>query len=165
MAHQGKAGSGKANSGKESRARGFDASPVETGETGGATPSRGGHQNAGPNRSGGRNQPAQPAPALPDHVANRMVRRAAVLCGLPTAVAMAVFVVSYLLVSKGVAHVPPIATIAVSALFFLVGLLGLSYGVLSASWEDAPGSLLGWEHLGKNIGRLRQGTRPRKVES
>jgi hypothetical protein len=33
--------------------------------------------------------------------------------------------------------------------------LGLSFGVLSASWEDKPGSLLGTEQIGVNIGRLR----------
>ena len=164
MAHRGKASNGEASRGKAGRARGFDAGQVDTGETGDATPSRSVHQSAGRSRSGGRHQPAPQAPALPDHVANRMVRRAAVLCGVPTAIAMAIFVVSYLLVSKGVAQIPPIVTIALSALFFLLGLLGLSYGVLSASWEDAPGSLLGWEHLGTNIGRLRQGARSRKAE-
>lgn len=164
MAHRGKASNGEASRGKAGRARGFDAGPMETGETGDSTPSRGVHQSAGRHSSGGRHRPAPQAPALPDHVANRMVRRAAVLCGVPTAIAMAIFVVSYLLVSKGVALIPPIVTIALSALFFLAGLLGLSYGVLSASWEDAPGSLLGWEHLGTNIGRLRQGARSRKAE-
>ena len=43
--------------------------------------------------------------------------------------------------------------------FFLLGLLGLSYGVLSASWEDAPGSLLGFEQIGVNIGRVRASVR------
>jgi hypothetical protein len=33
--------------------------------------------------------------------------------------------------------------------------VGLSYGVLSASWEEAPGSLLGFEQIGVNITRLR----------
>jgi hypothetical protein len=42
---------------------------------------------------------------------------------------------------------------------FLLGLLGLSYGVLSASWEDAPGSLIGSEQIVLNIGRLRQSVR------
>jgi hypothetical protein len=37
-----------------------------------------------------------------------------------------------------------------------LGLLGLSYGVLSASWESQPGSLLGTEQLGLNIGRIKQ---------
>jgi len=33
--------------------------------------------------------------------------------------------------------------------------LGLSFGVLSASWEEKPGSLLGTEQIGLNISRLR----------
>jgi hypothetical protein len=40
-----------------------------------------------------------------------------------------------------------------------LGVLGLSYGVLSASWEPEPGTLLGTEQLGLNIGRLRQSLR------
>jgi Protein of unknown function (DUF3464). len=38
---------------------------------------------------------------------------------------------------------------------FFLGLLGLSFGVLSASWEEKPGSLLGTEQIKLNISRLR----------
>jgi hypothetical protein len=34
-------------------------------------------------------------------------------------------------------------------------LVGLSYGVLSASWEAEPGSLLGTEQIGVNMARIR----------
>jgi hypothetical protein len=68
-------------------------------------------------------------------------------------------VVSYLLVSRGVLDIPPGLTLVGSGAFFLLGLLGLSYGVLSASWEDGPGSLLGLEQIGLNIGRVRASVR------
>ena len=80
--------------------------------------------------------PKSPGPkrqqVIPEAVANRMARRIALATGVPTLMGMGVFIGSYLLV-----------------------VVGLSYGVLSASWEDAPGSLLGTEQIGLNISRLR----------
>ena len=92
---------------------------------------------------------------IPEAVANRMARRIAVATGIPTVMGMGVFIGSYLLVSRGLADIPPSATLAASGGCFLLGVLGLSYGVLSASWEERPGSLLGSEQLGLNIGRLK----------
>ncbi|MEB3235835.1 MAG: PAM68 family protein [Cyanobacteriota bacterium] len=96
---------------------------------------------------------------IPDVVANRMARRIAVASGVPSVLGMGVFVGSYLLVSRHVMDVPPGLTLVLSGGFFLLGVLGLSYGVLSASWETAPGSLLGGEQIGLNITRLRQSLR------
>ena len=92
---------------------------------------------------------------IPDAVANRMARRIAIGTGIPTVMGMGVFVGSYLLVSRQIFDVPPSATLAASAGCFFLGLLGLSFGVLSASWEEKPGSLLGSEQIGLNISRLR----------
>jgi hypothetical protein len=96
---------------------------------------------------------------IPEAVANRMVRRIAIATGTPTVLGMGVFVASYLLVTRGVADIPPGLTLVGSGAFFLLGLLGLSYGVLSASWEDAPGSPLGIEQIGVNISRVRASVR------
>ena len=92
---------------------------------------------------------------IPDYVANRMARRVAVATGIPSILGMSTFVASYLLVSKGVLDIPPGITLVTSGGFFLLGLVGLSYGVLSASWEPGAGSLLGLEQMGLNISRLR----------
>ena len=92
---------------------------------------------------------------IPPAVANRMARRVALATGIPTVLGMASFIVSYVVVSRGLLDIPPVATLITSGAFFLLGLVGLSYGVLSASWEEAPGSLLGFEQIGVNIGRLR----------
>jgi hypothetical protein len=94
-----------------------------------------------------------------------MLRRAALATGIPTLLGMAVFVVSYLLVSRQIVAIPPIATLIASAACFLVGLLGLSYSVLSASWEEAPGSLLGIEQIPLNLSRLRGALRSRRQEA
>ena len=96
---------------------------------------------------------------IPDAVANRMARRIAIGTGIPTVMGMGVFIASYLLVSRSILDIPPALTLLSSGACFLLGVLGLSYGVLSASWEEAPGSLLGLEQIGKNIERLRQSIR------
>ena len=100
--------------------------------------------------------------AIPRHVANRMARRVAISTGVPSLLGMAVFVVSYLVVSRGILDVPPTMTLLGSGFFFLLGLVGLSYGVLSASWEPQPGSLLGLEHLKPNLQRLRGSIKAQK---
>jgi len=92
-------------------------------------------------------------------VANRMARRIAVASGIPSVMGMGVFVVSYLLISRQIIDVPTGVTLIASGGCFLLGVLGLSYGVLSASWESEPGTLLGTEQLGLNIGRVRQSLR------
>lgn len=84
-----------------------------------------------------------------------MARRIGLATGIPTLLGMLVFVISYFLVSQHRLDIPPVVTLGLSGGFFLLGLIGLSYGVLSASWEDAAGSLLGLEQIGLNISRLK----------
>jgi hypothetical protein len=93
---------------------------------------------------------------IPEAVANRMARRIAIATGIPTLMGMGVFVGSYFVVSRQILDIPPGLTLAASGGCFLLGLLGLSYGVLSASWEPQSGSLLGTEQVSLNIGRLKQ---------
>jgi hypothetical protein len=97
--------------------------------------------------------------AIPDAVANRMARRIAIATGLPTLLGMGVFIGSYVLVSRHLLDIPPSATLLASGGCFLLGLVGLSYGVLSASWEDAPGSLLGTEQIPLNLSRIKTSLR------
>lgn len=111
-------------------------------------------------RSGSRSKSgAGRQSGIPDVVANRMARRIAVASGIPSVMGMGVFVVSYLLISRQIIDVPTGVTLIASGGCFLLGVLGLSYGVLSASWESEPGTLLGTEQLGLNIGRVRQSLR------
>ena len=92
---------------------------------------------------------------IPKYVANRMARRIAFTTGIPTLSGMGVFIGSYFLISKGIADISPTLTLVSSAICFLIGLLGLSYGILSASWDFNPGSFLGFENIKPNINRMK----------
>ena len=97
---------------------------------------------------------------IPKYVADRMARRIFFTTGIPTILGMSVFVVSYIIVTRNIAEIAPSATIAISALFFLIGLAGLSFGILSASWDKEPGSFLGIENIPLNIKRAKAAFKP-----
>lgn len=120
-----------------------------------------------PSRQKGQSPKTSPnrQKVIPEAVSNRMARRIAIATGVPTVMGMGVFIGSYLLVTRHIAEVPTGVTLAASGGCFLLGVLGLSYGVLSASWEDAPGSLLGNEQIGVNIGRLRSSLKAMRQDS
>lgn len=105
---------------------------------------------------------AKPRPSaapggIPPEVSNRMARRVAIATGIPTLMGMGVFITSYWLVSQQIVDIAPALTLISSGACFLLGLVGLSYGLFSSSWEKKPGSLLGFEQIGLNIKRLRSG--------
>jgi hypothetical protein len=102
---------------------------------------------------------------IPKAVANRMARRVAIATGVPSVMGMAVFVVSYVLVSRQILDIPPGITLVSSGACFLLGLVGLSYGVLSASWESQPGTLLGFEHIKPNLQRMRSSIKAQNSSS
>ena len=85
-----------------------------------------------------------------------MVRRILISTGVPSLLGVSTILLSYWMVSRSLLTIPPGITLLLSGSFFLLGLVGLSYGVLSASWEEEAGSLFGVEQLGLNMGRLKQ---------
>ena len=97
---------------------------------------------------------------IPKYVADRMARRVFFTAGIPTVLGMSVFIISYIVVTRNIAEIPPSSTIAISALFFLVGLGGLSFGILSASWDKEPGSFFGIENISMNIERAKAAFKP-----
>ncbi|NDJ19586.1 PAM68 family protein [Myxacorys almedinensis] len=129
-----------------------DASPAKPPAIGGA------RNSAKPAASAPRKE--RPAPRkeglqIPDVVSRRMAGRMAFFCGIPTSLGMLTFVVSYFIVTKGLFKLPNSAVLLVSLGFFGLGVIGLSYGFLSASWdEEHPGSLLGAKEFSTNLGRL-----------
>lgn len=94
---------------------------------------------------------------IPEVVSKRMARRMALFCGIPSALGMLSFVVSYLLLVKSGIKLPNVAVVLVSMGFLGLGVLGLSYGLISASWdEERVGTRIGWEEFATNFKRLRQ---------
>jgi hypothetical protein len=133
--------------------------PGGSGAGGAKPPQPGGNRRRVAGQSTGAGRTSGGSKAIPDAVARRMARRIAVATGIPSLLGMAVIVASYLLVSRGGAPIPPVATLLGSGACFLLGLLGLSYGVLSASWEEGPGTVLGFEQMPLNVGRIRESVR------
>jgi hypothetical protein len=98
--------------------------------------------------------------SIPEAVSRRMVRRMALFCGIPSALGVSTFFVSYFVVTHDWVALPNVAVVLVSMGFFGLGVLGLSYGVLSASWdEEAAGSSLGWTEFTTNLGRMTEAWR------
>ena len=111
-------------------------------------------------KSNTENTTKRSSSGIPKYVADRMARRIFFTAGIPTILGMSVFVVSYIIVTRNIAEIPPSSTIAISALFFLLGLAGLSFGILSASWDKEPGSFFGVENIPLNIQRAKAAFKP-----
>lgn len=92
--------------------------------------------------------------AIPDGVSKRMIRRMALFSGIPSALGMSSFFIAYWIVSYDWFKLPPYVVLAVSLGLFGLGVLGLSYGIFSTSWdEDRLGSWWGWQEFKLNFGR------------
>ncbi|MEL4894611.1 PAM68 family protein [Crocosphaera sp. Alani8] len=104
--------------------------------------------------------------AIPDSVSQRMVRRMAIFSGIPTFLGMSSFFIFYWVVSQDLLDIPNSIVGAVSFGLFGLGVLGLSYGIFSASWdENRVGSWLGWQELSQNLGRTLNAWRSTRQEA
>lgn len=116
--------------------------------------------------SAAKRSPSANSMAIPEVVSRRMIRRMALFCGVPTVLGISTFIVSYVVVTQELFKLPPTAVLLVSLGFFGLGVVGLSYGVLSASWdEDSAGSRLGWGEFRLNFGRMTEAWRSSKKSS
>lgn len=98
--------------------------------------------------------------AIPEDVSQRMFRRMLVFSGVPLSLAMLSIVASYFIISRHLFELPRTAVLVVSLGFFGMSVLGLSYGVLSASWdENRIGKPLGWKEFVTNWGRMSEARR------
>jgi hypothetical protein len=89
--------------------------------------------------------------AIPEVVTNRMMRRVGLSVGLPLALGVGFFPLFYYLKAVRKVDVPTWIPFGVSFVFFGAALLGVSYGIVSASWDPArEGSLLGWNEARRN---------------
>jgi Photosynthesis affected mutant 68 len=103
--------------------------------------------------------------AIPPEVNKRLIRRAALFSGIPTALGFITFIASYIIVVKKWADLPNSAVVLVSMGFLGIGVLGLSYGAISASWdENRVGHWWGWQEFKQNFGYLRSAWKSQRSE-
>ena len=99
---------------------------------------------------------------IPPLVSQRMIRRMALFSGVPTVLGVVVFFVAYYLLSRQILDFPKSLVLLLTLGCFGLGVVGLSYGVISASWDESPGSLLGLSEFKLNFGRIRESRRAKK---
>lgn len=103
---------------------------------------------------------------IPEEVSKRMVRRMAIFSGIPTGMGISSFLLFYLIVSQDWFKIPNTAVLLVSMGLFGLGVLGLTYGILSTSWdEERVGSWWGWKEFTVNFGRLTSAWRNSRQQS
>lgn len=104
--------------------------------------------------------------SIPEEVSRRMVRRMAIFSGIPTGLGISSFFIFYLIVSQDWFKVPNTAVLLVSFGLFGLGVLGLSYGILSTSWDEGRvGSWWGAEEFSTNFGRMTSAWRQARREA
>jgi Photosynthesis affected mutant 68 len=107
-----------------------------------------------PARGRPRSSRAAREDGIPEVVSRRMMKRMALFSGVPSFFGMSTFIISYWVVSQDIFALPTYAVLLVSLGWFGLGVVGLTYGVLSASWEEESlGSKLGIEFK-LNWGRM-----------
>lgn len=97
----------------------------------------------------------QNSQVIPEVVSRRMAKRMLIFSGIPTLLGLTSFPISYFIFSSHLVDLPNVVVLIVSLGFLGLGVLGLSYGVLSASWdEEQPGSALGVAEFKLNLSRI-----------
>jgi hypothetical protein len=93
--------------------------------------------------------------AIPEVVSRRMLKRMIIFSGIPTFAGVVTFFVSYFLLVNHVVDLPPYFVLFATLGCFGLGVLGLSYGALSASWDESRlGHWFGFDEFRVNFGRL-----------
>ncbi|KZV31740.1 hypothetical protein F511_00544 [Dorcoceras hygrometricum] len=88
---------------------------------------------------------------IPEIVTNRMISRMGLSVGIPLFIGLLFFPFFYYLKVGLKIDVPTWVPFIVSFIFFGTALLGVSYGIVSSSWDPMrEGSLLGWNEAKKN---------------
>jgi hypothetical protein len=85
---------------------------------------------------------------VPDIVANRMLRRVTVFFGIPVLAGITIFIASYVYAKYFDQQLPPTIIAYATQVPFALGLVGITYGILSASWDavSARSALLSPRH-------------------
>ena len=95
--------------------------------------------------------------AVPELVANRMITRIIGFFGIPVFGGLAIFVGAYFSSKQYDIVIPPVIIAYATQLPFIIGLVGISYAILSSSWDDEPGSFWGIKEFQLNLQRIKEG--------
>ena len=95
--------------------------------------------------------------AVPELVANRMIRRIGFFFGIPVFGGLSLFIAAIIASKKYDTVIPPYVMAYATQIPFVVGLAGITYAILSSSWDEQPGSLLGVQEFKTNFGRIKEG--------
>eukprot|EP00252_Welwitschia_mirabilis_P017395 TRINITY_DN3854_c0_g1_i2.p1 TRINITY_DN3854_c0_g1~~TRINITY_DN3854_c0_g1_i2.p1 ORF type:complete len:201 (+),score=39.88 TRINITY_DN3854_c0_g1_i2:192-794(+) len=88
---------------------------------------------------------------IPEIVTNRMIKRIGVFVGVPVAIGLTFFPAFYYMKVFLKWNVPDWLPFTSSALVFGSAALGITYGIVSSSWDPLrEGSLLGWTEAQRN---------------
>jgi Photosynthesis affected mutant 68 len=112
-----------------------------------------------------RSMPEQGSGYIPEVVSQRMIRRVLVFCGIPVIMGMAIFLGSYAAIVNHWFRIPNTVVLLTSMGCLGLSVLGLTYGILSACWEEdgsIKGSVLGWAEFKLNFGRMSDAYRASK---
>uniref|UniRef100_A0A7N0UX28 Protein PAM68, chloroplastic n=1 Tax=Kalanchoe fedtschenkoi TaxID=63787 RepID=A0A7N0UX28_KALFE len=88
---------------------------------------------------------------IPEVVTNRMMGRIGLSVGIPLFIGLLFFPFFYYLKVVLKIDIPSFIPVMVSFVFFGAALAGVSYGIVSTSWDPLrEGSLLGWNEAQRN---------------
>ena len=95
---------------------------------------------------------------IPEKVATRMGKRMLPFVGLPLFGSMLTFVLFWYLARYKDFSIPTVLVAYATSAILIVGLMGITYSVMSASWDaDREGSLVGWEEFQINVNNVKEG--------
>ncbi|CAN1174886.1 Protein PAM68, chloroplastic [Linum perenne] len=96
-------------------------------------------------------EPRRDVGVIPEIVTNRMISRMGFSVGIPLFIGLLFFPFFYYLKVVQKIDVPNWVPFIVSFVFFGTALLGVSYGIVSSSWDPLrEGSVLGWNEAQRN---------------
>lgn len=95
---------------------------------------------------------------IPEKVAQRMGSRMLPFVGIPLFGSMGVFVGFWYMATYRDMEFQPALVAASTIAFLAVGLVGITYSIMSTSWdEDREGSMLGTDEFSKNVENIKAG--------
>lgn len=98
------------------------------------------------------------AAVIPEKVAQRMGKRMLPFVGVPLFGSMAAFVGFWYMATYRDMEFQPVLVAGTTIAFLLIGLIGITYSMMSASWDpEREGTMLGTDEFSRNIDNIKGG--------